>query len=107
MILVCCVSQFSHLQYKIKPLLLGGVPKEQAVSRARKQPECLASMAFATVGLGKVGYIGRRGGKEERLVLAMCELDRPTDASGNSMETFHSDHWVCTHDSSTSVSVFK
>jgi hypothetical protein len=71
---------------------LSGVPKEQAVYRARKQPERLASVAFARVGSGKVGYIGEIGGEADTLILAMCGLDRPEDAPGRSGETFWSDH---------------
>ncbi|KAK7189639.1 hypothetical protein PSPO01_04029 [Paraphaeosphaeria sporulosa] len=41
----------------------------------------IAYAAFTRVGLGKLGYIGDTGfGDEpERLVLAMCHLDRPED----------------------------
>lgn len=73
-------------------LLLRGVPKEQAVYRARQQPERLASVAFAAVGSGKVGFIGCGGDEVDRLVLAMCGLDRPTDAPGNSLKSYHGDH---------------
>jgi hypothetical protein len=73
-------------------LLLRGVPKEQAVYRARQQPERLASVAFAAVGSGKVDFIGCGGDEVDRLVLAMCGLDRPTDAPGNSFKSFHGDH---------------
>jgi hypothetical protein len=69
-------------------LFLGGVPKEQAVYRARQQPECLASVAFARVGSGKVGYIGELRSEADRLVLAMCGLDRSEDAPGQPGQTF-------------------
>ena len=73
-------------------LLLRGVPREQAVYRARQQPERLASVAFAAVGSGRVGFIGGGGDEVDRLVLAMCGLDRPTDAPGNSLKSYHGDH---------------
>ena len=73
-------------------LLLRGVPREQAVYRARQQPERLASVAFAAVGSGRVGFIGCGGDEVDRLVLAMCGLDRPTDAPGNSLKSHHGDH---------------
>ena len=73
-------------------LLLRGVSREQAVYRARQQPERLASVAFAAVGSGKVGFIGCGGDEVDRLVLVMCGLDRPTDAPGNSLKSHHGDH---------------
>jgi hypothetical protein len=67
-----------------RAVFLGNVSKEEAVYRARKQPELLASVAFARVVLGKVGYIGGlgNGGEVARIILAMCGLDRLEDAPG-------------------------
>ncbi|KAJ4294176.1 hypothetical protein N0V90_007866 [Kalmusia sp. IMI 367209] len=59
---------------------LKGVPPSQAVYFGPiENYEVYA--AFVRVGLGKLGYIGDTGfGDEpERLVLAMCHLDRPED----------------------------
>lgn len=59
---------------------LKGVPPSQAVYMgAVENYEVYA--AFVRVGLGKLGYVGDTGfGDEpERLVLAMCHLDRPED----------------------------
>jgi hypothetical protein len=45
-------------------------------------PQYLAYAAFARVGLGKLGYIGdvNFGEEPERLILAMCHLDRLEDS---------------------------
>ncbi|KAH7359624.1 hypothetical protein BKA66DRAFT_574098 [Pyrenochaeta sp. MPI-SDFR-AT-0127] len=69
-------------------LFLSGAAHEQLVYHAF-DPSATAN-AYATygrVGLGKLGYIGDTGfGEEaERLILAMCHLDRPED-SLNHME---------------------
>lgn len=69
-------------------LFLSGVAHEQLVYHAF-DPSTTAN-AYATygrVGLGKLGYIGDTGfGEEaERLILAMCHLDRKED-SLNQME---------------------
>jgi hypothetical protein len=45
-------------------------------------PDNVAYAAFIRVGLGKLGYIGDVNFEEEpeRLILAMCHLDRPEDS---------------------------
>lgn len=46
-------------------------------------PKPLAYAAFTRAGLGKVGYIGDVNFREEseKVILAMCHLDRPEDKS--------------------------
>lgn len=60
---------------------LRGVPPSQAVYFGPIENYAVYA-AFVRVGLGKLGYIGDTGfGDEpERLVLAMCHLDRPEDS---------------------------
>ncbi|KAF2686230.1 hypothetical protein K458DRAFT_298936 [Lentithecium fluviatile CBS 122367] len=71
-----------------KALYLGHVPTAQTIYGGRSGANPNAYAAFARVGLGKLGYIGDVNFTEEpeRLILAMCHLDRPED-SGQSMET--------------------
>lgn len=59
---------------------LTGVPPSQAAYFGPIEKGWVYA-AFTRVGLGKLGYIGDTGfGDEpERLVLAMCHLDRPED----------------------------
>ncbi|OAL48277.1 hypothetical protein IQ07DRAFT_95197 [Pyrenochaeta sp. DS3sAY3a] len=64
-------------------LFLTGVAHEQLIYHAF-DPNTTANAyaAFGRVGLGKLGYVGDTGfGEEsERLILAMCHLDRPEDS---------------------------
>lgn len=62
-----------------KAVWLGHVPPHQTVYTAKHSN--VAYAAFARVGLGKVGYIGDVNFEEEaeRLIVAMCHLDRPED----------------------------
>lgn len=67
---------------------LTGVPPSQIVYFGPIEKRAVYA-AFARVGLGKLGYIGDTGfGEEpERLVLAMCHLDRLEDSIQNGEET--------------------
>ncbi|KAJ4356452.1 uncharacterized protein N0V89_004485 [Didymosphaeria variabile] len=59
---------------------LTGIPPSQAVYFGPLE-QYKVYAAFTRVGLGKLGYIGDTGfaDEPERLVLAMCHLDRPED----------------------------
>lgn len=67
---------------------LTGVPPSQAVYFGPAGRRAVYA-AFMRVGLGKLGYIGDTGfGEEpERLVLAMCHLDRLEDSVREEEET--------------------
>lgn len=60
-------------------LYLSRVPAAQVVYVGSAGATITAYAAYARVRLGKLGYIGDTGfGEEpERLILAMCHLDRP------------------------------
>jgi hypothetical protein len=66
-----------------KALYLGHVPTAQTVYSGRTGADPNAYAAYARVGLGKLGCIGDVNFDEEpeRLILAMCHLDRPEDAT--------------------------
>jgi hypothetical protein len=66
--------------FRAKAVYLGHVPASEVVYDERSAN--LAYAAFARVGLGKLGYIGdvNFGEEPERLILAMCHLDRPEDS---------------------------
>lgn len=59
---------------------LTNIPPSQAVYFGPVE-RGMVYAAFTRVGLGKLGYIGDTGfdDEPERLVLAMCHLDRPED----------------------------
>ncbi|KAF2730663.1 Isochorismatase hydrolase [Polyplosphaeria fusca] len=63
-------------------LFLSKVPTAQTVYAGSSPTSVIAYAAFARVGLGKLGYIGDMnfGEEAERLILAMCHMDRPEDA---------------------------
>lgn len=67
-------------EFYAKALYLGHVPASDIVYAGG--PEPLAYAAFTRVGLGKLGYIGdvNFGEEPEKLILAMCHLDRPEDS---------------------------
>ncbi|KAF2819406.1 hypothetical protein CC86DRAFT_145599 [Ophiobolus disseminans] len=71
--------------FQAKAIYLGYVPATELVYGGGGYN--LAYAAFARVGLGKLGYIGdvNFGEEPERVILAMCHLDRPED-SFQSME---------------------
>jgi hypothetical protein len=66
--------------FHARAVYLGHVPASEAVYVGG--PANVTYAAFARVGLGKVGYIGdvNFGEEPERLILAMCHLDRPEDS---------------------------
>jgi hypothetical protein len=66
--------------FQAKAVYLGHVPTSDIVYAGG--PRNLAYAAFVRVGLGKVGYIGDVdfGEEPERLILAMCHLDRSEDS---------------------------
>jgi hypothetical protein len=66
-----------------KALYLSHVSTAQTVYSGRTGADPNAYAAYARVGLGKLGYIGDVNFDEEpeRLILAMCHLDRPEDAT--------------------------
>jgi hypothetical protein len=66
--------------FHAKAVFLGHVPSSEIVYAGGSKN--VAYGAFARVGLGKVGYIGdvNFGEEPERLILAMCHLDRPEDS---------------------------
>ncbi|KAF2248352.1 hypothetical protein BU26DRAFT_332003 [Trematosphaeria pertusa] len=63
-------------------VFLGRVPAAQTVYAGSSGATMTAYAAYARVGLGKLGYIGDTnfGEEPERLILAMCHLDRPEDS---------------------------
>ena len=65
-----------------KALYLQRVSNAQMIYSASSGNQVLTYAALGRVGLGKVGYIGdvNFGEEPERLILAMCHLDRPEDA---------------------------
>ena len=65
--------------FDAKAVWLGHVPAHEAVYTAASSN--LAYAAFARIGLGKVGYVGdvNFGEEPERLIIAMCHLDREED----------------------------
>jgi hypothetical protein len=67
-------------EFQAKAVYLGHVPTSEIVYAGGSRN--VAYAAFARVGLGKVGYIGdvNFGEEPERLILAMCHLDRAEDA---------------------------
>jgi hypothetical protein len=70
-----------------KAVYLSHVPMAQTIYSGRSGADPNAYAAYARFGLGKLGYIGDVNFTEEpeRLILAMCHLDRPED-SGQSMD---------------------
>ncbi|KAH8724288.1 hypothetical protein GQ44DRAFT_284742 [Phaeosphaeriaceae sp. PMI808] len=66
--------------FEASALYLSRVPADEVVYVGG--PSKLAYAAFARVGLGKVGYIGDENFEEapERLIVAMCHLDRLEDS---------------------------
>ncbi|ORY15192.1 hypothetical protein BCR34DRAFT_191286 [Clohesyomyces aquaticus] len=64
-----------------KAVFLRRVPTAQTVYVASSSSSNVAYATYARVGLGKLGYIGdvNFGEEPERLILAMCHLDRPED----------------------------
>ncbi|KAH7065791.1 Isochorismatase-like protein [Paraphoma chrysanthemicola] len=67
-------------EFQAKAVFLGHVTTSDLVYTGG--PKNLAYAAFTRVGLGKVGYIGdvNFGEEPERLIIAMCHLDRPEDS---------------------------
>ncbi|KAF2030706.1 Isochorismatase hydrolase [Setomelanomma holmii] len=67
-------------EFQAKALFLGHVPSNDIVYAGG--PKNMAYAAFTRLGLGKLGYIGdvNFGEEPERLILAMCHLDRPEDS---------------------------
>ncbi|KAF2477414.1 uncharacterized protein BDR25DRAFT_299369 [Lindgomyces ingoldianus] len=65
-----------------KALFLGRVPAAQTIYVGSSGNSMTAYAAYARVGLGKLGYVGdvNFGEEPERLILAMCHLDRPEDS---------------------------
>jgi hypothetical protein len=65
-----------------KALYLSHVPMAEVVYSGRGGADPNAYAAYARIGLGKLGYIGDVNFTEEpeRLILAMCHLDRPEDS---------------------------
>ncbi|KAF2107205.1 hypothetical protein BDV96DRAFT_307719 [Lophiotrema nucula] len=68
--------------FDAEALFLGGVPSAQTVYAGTSQTSVVAYAAFARVGLGKLGFVGdvNFGEEPEKLILAMCHLDRPEDS---------------------------
>ncbi|KAF2015447.1 hypothetical protein BU24DRAFT_491691 [Aaosphaeria arxii CBS 175.79] len=69
--------------FQSKALFLGRVPNSQLIYSAASTPgTSMAYAAIGRVGLGKYCYLGDQnfGDEPERLILAMCHLDRPEDA---------------------------
>jgi hypothetical protein len=66
--------------FQAKAVYLGHVPTTELIYAGG--PSGVAYAAFARVGLGKLGYIrdANFGEEPERLILAMCHLDRPEDS---------------------------
>jgi hypothetical protein len=66
--------------FQAKAVYLGHVPANEVVYAGGSSN--VAYAAFARIGLGKLGYIGdvNFGEEPERLILAMCHLDRPEDS---------------------------
>lgn len=66
-------------KFHANAVYLGHVPAHEVVYAGG--PANIAYAAFARIGLGKLGYIGdvNFGEEPERLILAMCHLDRPED----------------------------
>lgn len=66
-------------EFQAKAVFLGHVPTNQVVYAAGSH---LAYAAFARIELGKLGFVGdvNFGEEPERLILAMCHLDRPEDS---------------------------
>jgi hypothetical protein len=66
-------------KFQAKAVYLGHVPTSEVVYSADSH---LAYAAFARIELGKLGYVGdvNFGEEPERLILAMCHLDRPEDS---------------------------
>lgn len=65
-----------------KALFLSRVPTAQTIYAGSSGAATTAYGAYARVGLGKLGFIGdvNFGEEPERLILAMCHLDRPEDS---------------------------
>ncbi|KAF1997075.1 hypothetical protein P154DRAFT_298296 [Amniculicola lignicola CBS 123094] len=74
-------SQSLAHSFRAKALFLSRVPAAQMVYVVSMGVAMSAYGAFARVGLGKLGYVGDVNFTEEpeRLILAMCHLDRPED----------------------------
>ncbi|KAH7408584.1 Isochorismatase-like protein [Phaeosphaeria sp. MPI-PUGE-AT-0046c] len=70
-------------KFDASAVYLGHVPTTEVVYAGG--PASITYAAFARIGLGKLGYIGdvNFGEEPERLILAMCHLDRPEDALEN------------------------
>ncbi|KAH7117824.1 hypothetical protein B0J11DRAFT_93138 [Dendryphion nanum] len=68
-------------KFYAKGVYLRKVPSAQMVYSASSGGSNYAYAALGRVGLGKLGYIGDVNYEEEpeRLILAMCHLDRPED----------------------------
>jgi hypothetical protein len=66
-------------EFQATAVYLGHVPTSEVVYAANSH---LAYAAFARFELGKIGYVGdgNFGEEPERLILAMCHLDRPEDS---------------------------
>jgi hypothetical protein len=67
-------------EFHPKALYLSHVPASEAIYTGGSSN--VAYAAFSRVGLGKLGYVGdvNFGEEPERLILAMCHLDRPEDS---------------------------
>ncbi|KAF2875055.1 Isochorismatase-like protein [Massariosphaeria phaeospora] len=69
-------------QFNAKALYLGRVSTAHTIYAASTGATMLTYAAYGRVGLGKLGYIGdwNFGEEAERLIVAMCHLDRPEDS---------------------------
>ncbi|KAF2751346.1 hypothetical protein M011DRAFT_464079 [Sporormia fimetaria CBS 119925] len=65
--------------FRGEAVFLHGVPQSEAVYVTTNVGRQLVYAAFGSLGFGKIGYVGdlRYAEEGERIVLAMCHLDRP------------------------------
>jgi hypothetical protein len=81
----CMIRTASLLRaFDSSALFLSSVPAAHMVYGSSTRATTSTCAAFARTGLGKLGYVGDLsfGEESERVIVAMCHLDRPEDSLG-------------------------